>query len=105
MKPSQDRKGEVLSATRGYKGGARAMLRELAIKTVCDGQPVMCELHGCKTRGREVGICYVNDADISAAVIEKGLARDCTRFSGGSYAALEKPGARHLAFPGYFSPR
>jgi micrococcal nuclease len=75
------------------------------LKTVCEGQPVRCELNGSKTRGREVGICYVNDADIGAAVIDKGLARDCTRFSGGRYAGLEKPEAKHLAFPGYCSPR
>jgi len=75
------------------------------LKTVCDGQPVKCELDGSKTRGREVGICYVNDADIGAAVISAGLARDCTRFSGGRYAGLEKPEAKHLAFPGYCSPR
>jgi len=75
------------------------------LKTVCEGQPVRCELDGSKTRGREVGICYVKDADIGAAVIDKGLARDCTRYSGGRYAGLEKPEARHLAFPGYCSPR
>jgi len=75
------------------------------LRTVCEGQPVKCELDGSKTRGREVGICYVNDADIGAAVIDKGLARDCTRFSGGRYAVLEKPEAKHLAFPGYCSPR
>ena len=75
------------------------------LKTVCDGQPVRCDLDGSKTRGREVGICYVNDADIGAAVIDKGLARDCTRFSDGRYARLEKPEAKQLAYPGYCSPR
>ena len=75
------------------------------LKTVCEGQPVRCDLDGSKTRGREVGICYVNDADIGAAVIDKGLARDCTRFSGGRYAGLEKPEAKQLAYPGYCSPR
>lgn len=73
--------------------------------SVCEGQPVKCDLDGSKTRGREVGICYVNDADIGAAVIDKGLARDCTRFSGGRYGGLEKPEAKHLAYPGYCSPR
>lgn len=38
-------------------------------------------------------------------VIAAGLARDCPRFSGGRYEKLEKPEARHLAFPGYCSPR
>lgn len=54
------------------------------LKAVCEGQPVRCELDGSKTRGREVGICYVNDAtDIGAAVIAQGLARECVRLSGG----------------------
>jgi endonuclease YncB( thermonuclease family) len=75
------------------------------MKTVCEGQAVRCDLDGSKTRRREVGICYVDDADIGAAVIANGLARDCTRFSGGRYADLEKPAAKHLAFPGYCSPR
>ena len=75
------------------------------LRTVCEGQPVRCELDGSKTRGREVGICYVTDADIGAAVISAGLARECVRFSGGRYTGLEKPEAKHLAFPGYCSPR
>lgn len=76
------------------------------LKTVCEGQPVKCDLDGSKTRGREVGICYVNDAtDIGAAVIAKGLTRECARFSGGRYAGLEKLEAKHLAYPGYCSPR
>lgn len=75
------------------------------MKKFCGGQPVRCDLDGSKTRGREVGLCYVKDADIGAAVISAGLARDCTRFSGGRYEGLEKPEARHLAFPGYCSPR
>lgn len=56
---------------------------------------------GSKTRKREVGISYVNDADIGAAVIAKGLARDCARYSGGRYVDIEKPEAKHLAYPGY----
>jgi endonuclease YncB( thermonuclease family) len=75
------------------------------LKAVCEDQPVKCELDGSKTRGREVGTCYVNDADIGGAVITKGLARDCTRFSGGRYTELEKPEAKYLAYPGYCSPR
>lgn len=75
------------------------------MKSVCEGQPVRCDLDGSKTRGREVGICYVNSADIGAAVIATGLARDCTRFSGGRYSGLEKPEAKNLAYPGYCSPR
>lgn len=75
------------------------------LRTVCEGLPVKCDLDGSKTRGREVGVCYVDAKDIGAAVISAGLARDCTRFSGGRYAGLEKPEAKNLAFPGYCSPR
>lgn len=75
------------------------------IKTLCEGQPVRCELDGSKTRGREVGFCYVDETDIGAAVIEAGLARECLRFSGGRYGGLEKAEAKLLAFPGYCSPR
>ncbi len=75
------------------------------LRNVCEGRPVKCELDGSKTRGREVGLCYVNEADIGAAVIAAGLARDCVRFSGGRYLGLEKPEASRLAFPGYCSPR
>lgn len=75
------------------------------LRTICEGQPVRCDLDGSKTRGREVGVCYVNGADIGATVIAQGLARDCARFSGGRYAALEKAEAKYLAYPGYCSPR
>jgi micrococcal nuclease len=101
--PIEVRLNGVAAPEKKEPGGKQATAY---LKTVCEGQPVKCELDGSKTRGREVGICYVKDAtDIGAAVISVGLARDCTRFSGGRYADFEKPEAKYLAFPGYCSPR
>lgn len=75
------------------------------MRQICEGQQVRCVLDGSKTRGREVGICYVGDRDIGAEVIAAGLARDCPRFSKGRYRQLERPEAGYLAFPGYCTPR
>ncbi len=44
------------------------------MRQICEGQQVRCVLDGSKTRGREVGICYVGDRDIGAEVIAAGLA-------------------------------
>jgi micrococcal nuclease len=55
---------------------------------------VRCELNGEKTYDRFVGVCYLGERDIGAAVIEAGLALDCPRFSGGRYAGIEKAAAR-----------
>jgi micrococcal nuclease len=55
---------------------------------------VRCELNGEKTYDRFVGICYLGDKDIGAAVIEAGLALDCPRFSDGRYAGVETAAAR-----------
>ena len=75
------------------------------VRQICEGRQVRCELDGTKTRGREVGICYVGGQDIGGRVIAAGLARDCPRFSKGRYRNLEQPQARRLVFPGYCSPR
>ena len=75
------------------------------MRQICEGQHVRCELDGSKTRGREVGICYVDGRDIGSEVIAAGLARDCPRFSKGRYQEMEKPKARQLPFPGYCVPR
>ena len=56
---------------------------------------------------KDLDMCNAIEGKIilGAAVISAGLARDCTRFSGGRYADLEKPAAKYLAYPGYCSPR
>jgi micrococcal nuclease len=66
------------------------------------GRRVRCELDGEKTHDRFVGIGYLGDRDIGAAVIEAGLALDCPRFSGGRYRAVETEVARSaIKLPGY----
>lgn len=65
---------------------------------------VRCELNGEKTHDRFVGVCYLDDQDIGAAVIRAGLALDCPRFSGGKYQDLETAEARQkIKLPGYCS--
>jgi endonuclease YncB( thermonuclease family) len=79
---------------------AAAFLRDLV-----EGKPIVCELTGERTHGREVGVCYRDGRDIGAAVIEAGLARNCPRFSRGRYAKLEQPAAKSLPLPGYCEVR
>ncbi|MEQ8319354.1 MAG: thermonuclease family protein [Rhodospirillales bacterium] len=63
---------------------------------------VHCELNGEKTYDRFVGVCYLDDQDIGAAVIKAGLALDCPRFSGGRYREFETVEARQrIKLPGY----
>ena len=42
--------------------------------------------------------------DVAAELVKLDLARDCERFSGGRYRALETANAQSLPFPGYCSP-
>jgi micrococcal nuclease len=66
------------------------------------GKHVRCELNGQKTYDRFVGVCYLGEQDIGAAVIEAGLARDCPRFSGGRYVGVEVAAAREaIKLPKY----
>ena len=66
------------------------------------GKLVRCVLNDNKSYDRFVGTCYLNDRDLGSAVIEAGLARDCPRFSGGKYRAVETKAARsQIKLPGY----
>ena len=86
----------------GEPGGeaAKAFMVELI-----EGETVVCDLTGERTRGRRVGSCYRGRLDVAEALIKAGLARDCPRFSGGQYATVEPAAARELPFPGYCRPR
>ena len=70
-----------------------------------DGETLVCELTGERSRGRRVGVCRLDGQDVGAAVIAAGLARDCPRFSKGRYASVEQPAARSLPFPSYCKPK
>jgi len=71
------------------------------VRQICEGQQIRCELDGTCSGKRYVGICYLNGKDIGGEVIEAGLARDCTAFSGGRYKALEPPKSNDLVYPNY----
>ncbi len=95
----------VAAPERGARGGAEATR---FVEQLAQGRTVRCELDGTRSKDRVVGTCFVGGAggeDIGAAVIAAGLARDCPRFSGGRYRALERPEAAHLAYPSYCVPR
>lgn len=95
----------VAAPERDAPGGAEATR---FVARLVRGREVRCELDGTRSKDRVVGTCFVAGVeaqDIGAAVIAAGLARDCPRFSGGRYRALERPEAAVLAYPSYCVPR
>jgi hypothetical protein len=61
-----------------------------------------------RTHDRCVGVCYLDGADISEAMVHRRVARDCPRYSQGRYAEAEREAAadgatigRVYALPGY----
>ena len=82
----------------GEAGGEEA--KKFMVELV-EGQTVVCDLTQERTHGRRVGWCYRNGEDVAEALIWAGLARDCPRYSGGRYAAVEPAAARNLPFPSY----
>lgn len=86
---------------------SRAALQRLVL-----GRTIACAPDGTRTHGRIVAVCSVDGRDLGAALVAAGLARDCPRFSGGRYAALEQaaaargaPIARVYPLPAYCAPR
>ncbi len=61
-------------------------LSKMFMRDLVDGKSVRCELNGKKTYDRRAGVCYLEGEDIGTAVIEAGLALDCTRYYGGRYS-------------------
>lgn len=86
----------------GDPGGNRAatFMRDLILH-----KAVTCSLTGEKTYDRFVGTCWLDGADIAGELVAAGLGRDCPRYSGGRYAALELDSARSMPLPGYCKPR
>jgi hypothetical protein len=105
-KPVKVRLQGVAAPERSDAGGAEATR---FVEQLAEGRQVRCALDGSRSKDRVVGVCFVEAAgsskDIGAAVIEAGLARDCPRFSGGRYKALERPEAAGLPYPSYCVPR
>ncbi|GBD42931.1 hypothetical protein HRbin40_00391 [bacterium HR40] len=60
-----------------------------AMRALALGQRVVCAPDGSRSYERIVAICELSGVDLAAFLVARGLARDCPRFSGGRYAALE----------------
>lgn len=52
------------------------------------GHELTCWLNGKRTRDRKVGVCFLNDQDISALMIQNGFGQDCPAFSDGRYSGI-----------------
>lgn len=62
---------------------------------LCKGHVVRAEFDGSSTYDRLVATCFLPDGrDLSAEMVEVGLALDWRRFSGGKYRNLEPDGIR-----------
>jgi endonuclease YncB( thermonuclease family) len=80
------------------QGGRQA---KAFMERLVSGRQVTCELNGERSYDRLIGRCYLGGDDIAAALVSAGLGRDCPRFSGGRYRALEQPSAQRFRLPGY----
>ncbi len=66
-----------------------------ALVSLCKGQTVHAETIEQDDHGRVVARCYLQDGrDLSAEMVNLGLAIDWPKFSGGKYQALEVPELR-----------
>ncbi len=70
-----------------------------ALMELVGGQRVTCELDGTTSADRVVGLCYAGGQDLAAELVERGLARDCARSSGGRYRDLETEPAKGRPLP------
>jgi endonuclease YncB( thermonuclease family) len=82
----------------GEQGGRQA---KAFMEKLVSGRQVICELNGERSYDRLIGRCYLGGDDIAAALVSAGLGRDCPRYSGGRYRALEQPSAQRFRLPGY----
>mgnify|MGYP001158051477 CR=1 FL=1 len=73
----------------------QAMQKILANKTI------KCSLSGRKSYERYIGVCWIGAVDVGALLVLQGFARDCFRYSGGRYSALEPGPAQYLPLPQY----
>ncbi|MAI49844.1 MAG: nuclease [Rhodospirillaceae bacterium] len=70
---------------------AKIFMRQLVF-----GRRVLCRLTGSKTYDRFVGICFLDGKDIGEAIIARGLALDCPRFSKGRYNRFQTTAAKMM---------
>jgi endonuclease YncB( thermonuclease family) len=92
----------VSAPERSEPGGAAAAE---ALRRIVQGQALRCALTGERTYDRWVATCWIGTLDVGAAIIATGAARDCPRYSGGRYAAVETAASRRHSLPGYCTPK
>ena len=80
------------------KGGNEA---KQAMQKILESQTIKCSLSGRRSYQRYIGVCWIGAIDVGALLILQGFARDCFRYSGGRYRALEPKPARYLPLPQY----
>nr|WP_323777071.1 thermonuclease family protein [Amylibacter sp.] len=68
---------------------------KFAMVALCKGQIITAEVQEGLSYNRLVAKCTLSDGtDLSAALVEQGLALDWSKFSGGAYRHLEPQGTR-----------
>jgi len=67
------------------------------MRRIVGDKVVRCELNGARSYERLIGVCFLPDGtDIGAEIIRRGLALDCSHFSGSRYRTLEPAGVRAI---------
>lgn len=59
-----------------------------ALRLLIEGRAVACAQKGT-SYNRVVATCLLDGEDIAAMMVERVMARDCPRYSGGAYSGLE----------------
>ena len=72
-----------------------------AMQKILENKTIKCSLSGRKSYERYIGVCWIGAVDVGALLVLQGFARDCFRYSGGRYSALEPGPARYLPLPQY----
>ena len=72
-----------------------------AMQKILENKTIKCSLSGRKSYERYIGVCWIGAVDVGALLVLQGFARDCFRYSGGRYSALEPEPARYLPLPRY----
>ena len=72
-----------------------------AMQKILQNKTIKCSLSGRKSYERYIGVCWIGAVDVGALLVLQGFARDCFRYSGGRYSALEPGPARYLPLPQY----
>ena len=60
-----------------------------AMQKILENKTIKCSLSGRKSYERYIGVCWIGAVDVGALLVLQGFARDCFRYSGGRYSALE----------------